>query len=77
MRQGADEMAIFASASESFSQHNINCSIAESIERFRPVAQAAAAQHGIPMRGYVSCVVECPYEGADCSRKCRRGRRRS
>ena len=59
----ADEVAIFASASESFSQKNINCSIAESIERFRPVAEAARSQ-GIPMRGYVSCVVECPYEGA-------------
>ncbi len=60
---GADEVAIFGSASESFSRHNINCSIDESIERFRPVAEAAATQ-GIPMRGYVSCVVECPYEGA-------------
>lgn len=59
----ADEIAIFASASESFSRHNINCSIDESIERFRPVAEAAGA-HGILMRGYVSCVVECPYEGA-------------
>jgi hydroxymethylglutaryl-CoA lyase len=58
----ADEIAIFASASESFSQRNINCSIAESIERFRPVAEASR-EHGIPMRGYVSCVVECPYEG--------------
>ncbi len=60
---GADEVAIFASASESFSRHNINCSIDESIERFRPIAETAATQ-GIPMRGYVSCVVECPYEGA-------------
>lgn len=60
---GADEVAIFASASEGFSRHNINCSIAESIERFVPVAKAAR-QHGIPMRGYVSCVVECPYDGA-------------
>ena len=59
---GADEVAIFASASEGFSQHNINCSIAESIERFRPVAQAARA-HAIAVRGYVSCVVECPYDG--------------
>lgn len=59
----ADEVAIFASASEGFSQHNINCSIAESIERFRPVAEAAREQ-GIPVRGYVSCVVECPYDGA-------------
>ncbi|AYG58447.1 hydroxymethylglutaryl-CoA lyase [Rhizobium jaguaris] len=60
---GADEVAIFASASESFSVRNINCSIAESIERFRPVA-AASRDRGIPLRGYVSCVVECPYEGA-------------
>jgi hydroxymethylglutaryl-CoA lyase len=60
---GADEVAIFASASEGFSQHNINCSIAKSIERFRPVAQAARGE-GIAVRGYVSCVVECPYDGA-------------
>ncbi|MDL2402233.1 hydroxymethylglutaryl-CoA lyase [Rhizobium mayense] len=60
---GADEVAIFASASESFSLSNINCSIDESIERFRPVA-AASRDRGIPLRGYVSCVVECPYEGA-------------
>lgn len=60
---GADEVAIFASASEGFSQHNINCSIAESIERFRPVAEAARGE-GIAVRGYVSCVVECPYDGA-------------
>ena len=59
----ASEIAIFASASETFSQRNINCSIAESIERFRPVADASR-EAGIPMRGYVSCVVECPYEGA-------------
>ncbi len=58
----ADEVAIFGAASESFIQKNINCSIAESIERFRPVAQAAAAD-GIPMRGYISCAVVCPYEG--------------
>lgn len=58
----ADEVAIFASASETFSMRNINCSIAESIERFRPVA-AASRDHGVPLRGYVSCVVECPYEG--------------
>ena len=58
----ADEVAIFASASETFSMRNINCSIAESIERFRPVA-AASRDQGVPLRGYVSCVVECPYEG--------------
>lgn len=63
MLAGADEVAIFASASESFSRHNINCSIAESIERFRPIA-LATKERGIPLRGYVSCVVECPYEGA-------------
>ncbi len=59
----ADRVAVFASASESFSLKNINCSISESIERFRPV-MAAAAERAIPVRGYVSCVVDCPYEGA-------------
>lgn len=56
------EIAVFASASETFSQKNINCSIAESIERFRPVMDAAKAK-GIAVRGYVSCVWGCPYEG--------------
>ena len=59
---GATEVAIFGAASEAFSQRNINCSIAESLERFRPVAQAAH-EHGIKVRGYVSCVLGCPYEG--------------
>lgn len=58
----ADEVAIFGAASEAFSQKNINCSIAESIERFRPVTEAAAAD-GIPVRGYISTVVACPYAG--------------
>ena len=58
----ADEVAIFGSASEGFSQKNINCSIAESLERFRPVAEAARAD-GIPVRGYISCVTDCPYDG--------------
>ncbi|RCW24034.1 hydroxymethylglutaryl-CoA lyase [Ciceribacter lividus] len=58
----ADEVAIFASASETFSRKNINCSIAESFERFAPVTEAAKAA-GVPVRGYVSCVVACPYEG--------------
>jgi hydroxymethylglutaryl-CoA lyase len=58
----ADEVAIFGSASEGFSQKNINCSIAENLARFEPVARAAIAD-GIPVRGYVSCVVECPYDG--------------
>ncbi len=59
----ADEVAIFASASESFSRRNINCSIAESFERFAPVAARARAD-GAPLRAYVSCVTDCPYEGA-------------
>ncbi len=59
---GAREVAVFASASEGFSQKNINCSIAESIERFEPVF-AAARERGVKVRGYVSCVVACPYEG--------------
>ncbi len=59
---GATEVAVFAAASESFSQKNINCSIAESIARFEPVFEAAKAR-GIKVRAYVSCVVACPYEG--------------
>jgi isopropylmalate/homocitrate/citramalate synthase len=59
---GATEVAIFGAASEAFSRKNINCSIAESLERFRPVAEAAA-KHGIKVRGYVSCVLGCPYQG--------------
>jgi len=58
-----DAVAVFASASESFSQKNINCSIAESLERFRPLL-AAAKESGIPVRGYVSCVTDCPFEGS-------------
>ncbi|HJV22179.1 MAG TPA: hydroxymethylglutaryl-CoA lyase [Holophagaceae bacterium] len=59
---GAGEVAIFGAASEAFSQKNINCSIAESLDRFQPVVEAAKAA-GIPVRGYVSCVLGCPYEG--------------
>jgi hydroxymethylglutaryl-CoA lyase len=59
---GADEVAIFGAASEAFSRKNINCSIAESLERFRPVAEAAG-KSGIRLRGYISCVIACPYEG--------------
>lgn len=59
---GVNEVAIFASASEGFSQKNINCSIAESFERFTPILRAA--RHAdIPVRGYVSCVTDCPYDG--------------
>jgi hydroxymethylglutaryl-CoA lyase len=57
-----DEIVVFAAASEAFSQRNINCSIEESIERFRPVAAAAKAK-GIAVRGAISCAVGCPYEG--------------
>jgi hydroxymethylglutaryl-CoA lyase len=59
---GATEVAIFGAASEAFSRKNINCSIAESLDRFRPVA-AAARKNNIRVRGYVSCVLGCPYEG--------------
>ena len=59
---GAREIAVFAAASESFSQRNINCSVAQSLARFRPVCDAALAA-GMRVRGYVSCVLGCPYEG--------------
>ena len=59
---GAKEVAVFGAASESFSRKNINCSIAESLERFRPIVEAARAED-IKVRGYVSCVLGCPYEG--------------
>ena len=58
----ADEVAVFVAASESFSRRNINCSIAESLERAQPVF-AAAKGHGVRVRGYISCVLGCPYEG--------------
>ncbi len=59
----ADEIAIFASASEGFSKANINCTVAESIARFTDVA-AAAKRDGMRMRGYISCVTDCPFDGA-------------
>ncbi len=59
---GVDEIAVFAAASEGFSQRNINCSIAESLARFVPVVEGARAA-GIRVRGYVSCVLGCPYDG--------------
>jgi hydroxymethylglutaryl-CoA lyase len=59
---GAAEVAVFAAASEAFSKRNINCSIAESLERFRPVLERSAKDK-VKVRGYVSCVVACPYEG--------------
>jgi len=65
---GATEVAVFAAASESFSKKNINCSIAESLERFRPVIEGSL-KYGIKVRGYISCVVACPYEGDVDARK--------
>ena len=62
MESGVTEVAIFASASEGFSAKNINCTIAESLTRFEPVMQAARDQ-GVAVRGYISCVVGCPYDG--------------
>jgi hydroxymethylglutaryl-CoA lyase len=59
---GAEEVAVFGAASETFSQKNINCSIAESLERFSPVCEAAL-EKGLRVRGYISCVLGCPYEG--------------
>jgi hydroxymethylglutaryl-CoA lyase len=65
---GATEVGVFAAATEAFSKKNINCTIAESLERFRPVVEKAAKDR-IKVRGYVSCVVACPYEGAVAPQK--------
>lgn len=62
LSSSVDEIAVFASASESFSQKNINCSIQQSLLRFQPLLDMARAHH-LPVRGYVSCVLGCPYEG--------------
>lgn len=62
LESGTDEVAVFGAASEAFSKKNINCSIDESLERFKPVARAAIDQ-GLKVRGYVSCVLGCPYTG--------------
>ena len=62
LEAGATEVAVFASASEAFSQKNINCSITESVERFRPVLEAAQ-KNSVRVRGYISCVMGCPYQG--------------
>ncbi|WP_461482497.1 hydroxymethylglutaryl-CoA lyase [Porticoccus sp.] len=67
---GANEVAIFAAASETFSQKNINCSIDASLDRFAPVMAAASAA-SLPVRGYISCVAGCPYEGAVSADKVR------
>ncbi|TRD22658.1 hydroxymethylglutaryl-CoA lyase [Palleronia caenipelagi] len=62
MQAGVDAVAVFGSASEGFSQANINCSVEESLSRFAPVV-ANAVEAGIKVRGYVSCVTDCPYDG--------------
>ena len=62
LEAGATEVAVFGAASEAFSQKNINCSIAESVERFRPII-VTAQKSGIRVRGYISCVLGCPYQG--------------
>lgn len=62
MAAGVREVAVFAAATEAFSQRNINCSIADSLQRFEPV-MAAARQQGVKVRGYISCVLGCPYQG--------------
>ena len=73
-RASVDEVAIFGSASEGFSKKNINCSVAESIERFKPLLEKAQ-QDDMPVRGYVSCVTDCPYDGPTPPEKVARGRR--
>jgi hydroxymethylglutaryl-CoA lyase len=65
---GATEIAVFAAATESFSRRNINCSIADSLDRFSKIV-AEASRHGVTARGYVSCVLGCPYEGAVAPRQ--------
>ena len=62
LEAGVTEVAVFGSASEAFSQKNINCSISESVERFRPVLEAAQ-KNSVRVRGYISCVLGCPYQG--------------
>lgn len=68
LKVNADQIAIFGAASETFSQKNINCSIEQSLERFEPVVNKAKAL-GVPVRGYVSCVLGCPYEGEIAPKK--------
>lgn len=62
LEAGVEEVAIFGAASDAFSLRNINCNVLDSMERFRPVCEAART-HGVRVRGYVSCVLGCPYEG--------------
>lgn len=70
LEAGANQIAIFTSCSEGFCEHNINCSIAESLSRFESVMKQAA-KHNIPVRGYLSCVIDCPYDGATAAKQVR------
>ncbi|AEX24545.1 hydroxymethylglutaryl-CoA lyase [Vibrio sp. EJY3] len=70
LEAGANQIAIFTSCSEGFCEHNINCSIAESLSRFESVMEQAA-KHNIPVRGYLSCVIDCPYDGATAPKQVR------
>ena len=70
LEAGANQIAIFTSCSEGFCEHNINCSIAESLSRFEPVMEQAA-KNNIPVRGYLSCVIDCPYDGATAPKQVR------
>ncbi|MCG9701451.1 hydroxymethylglutaryl-CoA lyase [Vibrio natriegens] len=70
LEAGANQIAIFTSCSEGFCEHNINCSIAESLSRFESVMEQAA-RHNIPVRGYLSCVIDCPYDGATAPKQVR------
>lgn len=63
LEAGATEVAIFGAASESFTRKNVNCSIEESLDRFKAISEHIVNNKNIRMRGYVSCVVGCPYEG--------------
>ncbi|NOI79042.1 hydroxymethylglutaryl-CoA lyase [Vibrio tubiashii] len=60
---GVDQVAVFTAASEGFCQRNINCSISQSLERFEDVIELAS-KHNLPVRGYLSCIIDCPYDGA-------------
>ncbi|ANQ19597.1 hydroxymethylglutaryl-CoA lyase [Vibrio natriegens] len=70
LEAGANQIAIFTSCSEGFCEHNINCSIAESLSRFESVMEQAA-KYNIPVRGYLSCVIDCPYDGATAPKQVR------
>lgn len=70
LEAGANQIAIFTSCSEGFCEQNINCSIAESLSRFESVMKQAA-KHNIPVRGYLSCVIDCPYDGATAPKQVR------